>query len=316
LQFRAGRKETISVGMKKPPRTPVGPEDSSSQVPRAGISRRRPPIAADRAMERHLRALTRRPGDARILSRLPDAVVSFDRDWRFVFVNKQVERNHQLPASDFLGRVVWEMFPEAKELESYRQYLAALESQDEVSYDEYVPLLGRWFEQRLFPSPEGLTVIARDVTQWRETESERARLSRELAQIAGHGRRGLAADVRARAMSGSMPAATAAGINPLRTFSTLFPRPGRRATLVARIRESGAFEAAVRDAAALSVELQAADDPTGPVVITALWRDAADYARWQQHPERAAILAELDEHLEEMCIERYEVVRRAAANPG
>jgi len=292
--------------MKKPPRRPgePGPEDLPKQAPRAGISRRRAPIAADRAIERHLRAVSRRPGESKILSRLPDAVVSFDRDWRYVFMNKQAELNHQVSASEFLGKVVWELFPEGKELESHERYLRAMERQEESVYEEYVPFMGRWFEQRLFPNPDGLTVIARDITDWREVRLERIKLANALAEI------------QARAVKTSetpaapVPAPPRAA-NPLRTFSTFFPRPGARDALVAQFRASEVFAAAVRDTSALSVELQTSDDPGGPVVVTALWSSAADYERWALHPARALILAELDAYIEEMCVERYEVVRRA-----
>lgn len=292
--------------MKKPPRRPgePGPEDLPKHAPRAGISRRRAPIAADRAIERHLRAVSRRPGESKILSRLPDAVVSFDRDWRYVFMNRQAELNHRTSASEFLGKVVWELFPGGKQLESYRRYLTAMERQEETVYEEYVPILGRWFEQRLFPNPDGLTVIARDITDWREVRLERIKLANALAEI--QARAGNASETPAEPAPARQSAA-----NPLRTFATLFPRPGTRDALVAQIRASESFAAAVRDTSALSVELQTSGDPGGPVVVTALWSSAADYERWEQHPERITILAELDEYIEEMCVERYEVVRRA-----
>jgi len=237
-------------------------------------------------------------------------VVSFDREWRYVFMNRQAELNHQRPASDFLGRVVWEMFPEGKELESYRRYHEAIARQEESAFEEYVPMIGRWFEQRLFPSSDGLTVIARDVTDWRAIRLERTKLASALAEIQSGGAatpEAVAGDV----VSGASPAAIDATPNPLRTFTTFFPHPGARDALVAYFRESNAFLAAVRDTGAFSVEIQAADDPRGPVVITALWRSGADYARWERHPARAEILAALHAHVEEMCVEKYEVVRRA-----
>jgi PAS domain S-box-containing protein len=284
--------------MKKRDGSPTG-IDGPDAAPRAGISRRREPIAADRAIARHLRSLSRRPGDAKILSRMPDAVVSFDREWRYVFMNRQAELNHNSTAAEFLGHVVWEKFPEGKELESYQRYLTAMERQEEAVYEEYVPMIGRWFEQRLFPTPDGLTVIARDITDWREVRRERSELVSALAQL--HAER----PDEDRALPDVQGAA------PLRTFTTFVPRAGARAVLLRRMRESAAVFAAVGDGRALSVEVQASSDPDGPIVITALWRSADDYARWQLHPQRTAVLADLAELIEEIRIERYEVVRRA-----
>jgi hypothetical protein len=290
-----------NVRMKKRDGSPTG-IDGPDAAPRAGISRRRAPIAADRAMERHLRSLSRRPGDAKILSRMPDAVVSFDREWRYVFMNRQAELNHRSSAVEFLGHVVWEKFPEGKELESYQRYLTAMASQQEAVYEEYVPMIGRWFEQRLFPTPDGLTVIARDITDWREVQRERSELVSALAQL--HAQRP-DEDHELREVRGPQP---------LRTITTFVPRAGARAVLLRRMRESASLFAAVGDARALSVEVQASSDPAGPIVITALWRSAADYARWQQHRQRADVLADLSELIEEMRVEKYEVVRRAMRN--
>lgn len=295
--------------MKKPPRDPEAPGEEPDETPktRAGVSHRRPPIAADRAIARHLRAVSRRPAVTRILSRLPDAVVSFDRDWRYVYMNRQAELNHQQPASDFLGHIVWDLFPEGRDLHSFQHYHRAMESQEESVFEEYVPMLGRWFEQRLFPTEQGLTVIARDISEWREIQLERSKLAAKLAEL-----RTQAEDARPSAAPAPPDDADRSEGEscPLRTFATFFPKYGCRASLVELLSEHTAFTTIVRDAGALSLEIQQADDPGGPVVITVLWRSAADYARWQTNPVRGEILILLEQYVDEICIEKYEVVRR------
>jgi hypothetical protein len=272
-----------------------------SIAPRAGISRRRPPIAVDRAIERHLRTISKRPGALQILSRLADAVVSFDVEWRYVYLNRQAELNHKRPVGELLGQVVWDVFVEGRQLETYQRYLRAMERQEEDVFEEYMPMFGRWFEQRLLPSPTGLTVVARDITEWREIEVERTRLARALAAVQAG-----APEVPIRSET-----APAVG-NPIRTFTTFFARAGRRTELVDRFRHSDMFLTAAQNAGALTIELQIADDPAGPIVITALWRSAADYERWVALPIRAELLAPLEPLIEEICVEKYEVVKRAS----
>jgi len=282
-------------------------DQSCPDEPHAGISRRRPPIAADRAIERHrLRAISRRPGVTQILSRLDDAVVTFDREWRYVYMNRQAELNHQRPIAELLGQVVWEVFVEGRELETYQRYHRAMERQEEDVFDDYLPMFGRWFEQKLLPNPEGLTVIARDITQWREIERERVHLASALAAV----RAGLVP----RALPDPPPRDGAPG-NPLRTFTTFFARPGKRAELAERFRHSDTFLTAAQNAGAIAIELQIADDPTGPLVVTAMWRSVADHDRWLALPTRSEVLAHLDTLVEEICVEKYEVVRSATARP-
>ena len=166
-------------------------------------------------------------------------------------------------------------------------------------------MFGRWFEQRLLPNPDGLTVIARDITEWREVESERTRLAHALAAV------------RAGAPEVPLPIrreAEPAGGNPVRTFTTFFARAGKRTELAERFRHSDIFSTAAQNAGALTIEFQIADDPSGPLVVTALWRSVADYERWLALPVRAELLAVLEPLVEEICVEKYEVVRRASSS--
>jgi len=261
-------------------------------------------------MERQrLRTVARQPGVTQILRRLPDAVVTFDTQWRYVFMNKQAERNHGTSAREFLGRCVWDVFPEGVDLESYRRYLLAMERQEEDSFEEYLPMFGRWFEQRLFPSPDGLTVIARDITDW---------------QILPGGEVGRPTPARAAGAEGGAeaeapsaePAAIPVDANPLRTFTTFFARPGCREELAARFRDADEFVLDVQEAGAIAVELQISDDPTGPLVATALWPNAEAYERWTKLDTRTAVLESIEPLVEEVVTDRYEVVRRAVATRG
>ena len=275
------------------------PPDDRDDGPRAGITRRRAPSAADRAMERQrLRTVSRQPGVSQILRRLPDAVVTFDPQWRYVFMNKQAERNHGCSAREFLGRCVWDVFPEGRDLESYRRYMLAMERQEEDSFEEYLPMFGRWFEQRLFPSLDGLTVIARDITDW------------QVVPGSAEGR----APVRAVAPAAAPEVPEAPedpAENPLRIFTTFFARPECREELVARFRESEPLLSLLEEAGALATELQISDDPTGPLVVTALWPNAEVHARWLTLAVRGELLQNIAHLVEEVCVEKYQVVRRS-----
>lgn len=283
-------------------RVPLSCQASDDDEPRAGITRRRAPSAADRAMERQrLRTVARQPGVSQILRRLPDAVVTFDPQWRYVFMNRQAERNHGCSAREFLGKCVWDVFPEGVGLESYRRYMLSMERQEEDSFEEYLPMFGRWFEQRLFPSPDGLTVIARDITDW------------QIVPVAEGLRVPASPPVRApeRALAVAPGFGDPSGENPLRTFTTFFARQDCRPELVARFRDSDEFLSAVEDAGALTVELQISDDPTGPLVVTALWPNAKVYDHWTRLEARTAVLDSLAPLVEEVCVEKYQVVRRS-----
>lgn len=264
-------------------------------------------------MQRHqLRAVSRAPGSG-FLHRLPDAVVTFDLEWRYVFMNRQAEINHKCRPGELLGRCVWDVFPEGRELETYRRYVQAMETQQEDVFDEYLPMFGRWYEQHLFPTPQGLTVVARDITDWIELREARERLAQTVAELQASVRVDLGVAAPRAIVREPAVEADADEDRPLRIIATMFPKPGRRDEMIERFR-NGPNLPAMRDSGVLSAEFQVADDPNGPLVLTFLWESAAKYAGWTSHPQRIDALDRVAELAEEVCIERYEVVRLVTAD--
>ena len=114
-----------------------------------------------------------------ILTSMSAALCAYDSEWRFVYLNPQGAAFLQRAAEELLGRVVWDVWPEARGSQTWELYHRAQRLQTTLRFEQQEPMLGRWFEQHLFPSPEGLTVWARDVT---EERAERARHERRVAE--------------------------------------------------------------------------------------------------------------------------------------
>jgi heme-degrading monooxygenase HmoA len=79
----------------------------------------------------------------------------------------------------------------------------------------------------------------------------------------------------------------------VRTVLYVDPREGDHQAVVEYYRRSGILERAAEVEGFVSSELQVRADGIGPVLVTALWRDAAAYDRWLEHPARAGAAAEL-----------------------
>jgi PAS domain S-box-containing protein len=70
-----------------------------------------------------------------------------------------------------LGKVIWDVFPRAAESELHPQFTKALTEMVPLHFDlesKIVP--GSWFEAHVYPSPAGLSVYLRDITQRKSTE--------------------------------------------------------------------------------------------------------------------------------------------------
>ncbi|CAN5179564.1 hypothetical protein BH23GEM2_BH23GEM2_18430 [soil metagenome] len=109
----------------------------------------------------------------KVLSSLTDAVCVFDRAWRAVYVNPaaaDVLRTLGKDPERFIGRVLWDELPEllgtAFETESKR----AGREERVVEYEEFMPAIGRWLENRVVPSPERITTFSRDIYDRRRAQ--------------------------------------------------------------------------------------------------------------------------------------------------
>jgi quinol monooxygenase YgiN len=83
--------------------------------------------------------------------------------------------------------------------------------------------------------------------------------------------------------------------------SLLFMRPleGRRDELIDLFERLGVPERALQQEGCLSVELQVAQEPSEPVLVTALWSDRDAYDGWLSNPWRERAGGELEALLTE-----------------
>ena len=126
---------------------------------------------------------------AAIFDRVSDAFLALDRGWCFTYLNAQAERVLDRTADELVGESIWEAFPGAVGSTFEAEYERAMESQETVSFEEYYPPLGTWFEVRAYPSQTGLSVYFRDVSERKANErrlEERTRQFETFGDILAH----------------------------------------------------------------------------------------------------------------------------------
>lgn len=105
------------------------------------------------------------------LARINDGIISIDRQWRFTYVNPAALKMFGQDAdTSLVGRVFWDIFPEAHGGQWHQATLHALEH-DIAGRVEFRNLSrGVWIEARIHPSRDGTTHFFTDITARRQAE--------------------------------------------------------------------------------------------------------------------------------------------------
>lgn len=136
------------------------------------------------------------------LESMTDAFVSLDTNWRYTFMNQSAGKIFARDPKQLIGKHIWTEFPEGIGQPFHLAYEKAMTEQRFIWMEEYYPPYDRWFENRIYPSAEGISIFFHDITdrkkleiQLNETnlrlqeladylqtsiEEERARISREI----------------------------------------------------------------------------------------------------------------------------------------
>ncbi|SFJ12036.1 PAS domain S-box-containing protein/diguanylate cyclase (GGDEF) domain-containing protein [Paenibacillus sp. UNC496MF] len=112
-----------------------------------------------------------------VLESITDAFMAFDNDGTLAYVNGEAERMLGQDRSAVLGRPLREAFPEAAEAALADGFRKAADERTPVSAEAFLPRLNAWYEMRIYPSREGLSVYFQDVSSRKELE-QAARESR------------------------------------------------------------------------------------------------------------------------------------------
>ena len=105
-----------------------------------------------------------------VLASISDAFSALDRQWRYTYVNDKVAELAGWPKEKMLGRVIWEIFPDAVGTE-FQEHCERVMRTGEPSYGEffYAPW-NRWLETRIYPAKDGIIIFRADITERRKQE--------------------------------------------------------------------------------------------------------------------------------------------------
>ncbi len=108
----------------------------------------------------------------KIIERVSDGFIAFDKELRYVFVNDSacvfLRRNKE----ELIGNHLLDVFPESLQLPFIQKYHEAIRTGITMQWEEYLPPYKRWFFNVIYPSENGLSVFFKDITERKKYEDD------------------------------------------------------------------------------------------------------------------------------------------------
>jgi len=117
-----------------------------------------------RAEQESRRAAQAAERTERILESITDAFTVLDHEWTITYMNERAATMVGGKPADYIGRNLWEALPAMVGSPFEHAYRRAVAGEYAARVTGYYPPRDSWIEATAYPSLEGLTVVAQDVT--------------------------------------------------------------------------------------------------------------------------------------------------------
>lgn len=112
-----------------------------------------------------------------IVESITDGFAAVDKEWRFIYLNK----NHILPTNkspdQLLGKKIWDVFPNTIDTVIYKEFHRAMTERIPIQFETPSVYKDMIYEIMVYPFADGICGYFKDITEKKKYESEMKRLS-------------------------------------------------------------------------------------------------------------------------------------------
>ncbi|XFO68651.1 Adaptive-response sensory-kinase SasA [Sporomusa silvacetica DSM 10669] len=118
-----------------------------------------------------------------IIENIGIPIYTYDKNWRLSYINSAAEVLWGYSREELLGKVIWDIFPEAIGNRLDHEYHKAISERKEVCFETFATIQKKWLEIRACPVEDGLIVYAQDIDEKKKAQSEIKSWTRQLNQL-------------------------------------------------------------------------------------------------------------------------------------
>jgi len=107
-----------------------------------------------------------------LIEHISDGFVALDAQMNYIYVNQRAGEILGRRPEDLIGKNYWVEFPEARGTPFADAYLHALESQTPILFEDYYAPWDRWFENRIYPSRGGISILFTEITERKKMDEQ------------------------------------------------------------------------------------------------------------------------------------------------
>jgi PAS domain S-box-containing protein len=100
-----------------------------------------------------------------VFERITDAFIALDNNWKYTYVNKKAAEMHHRPIEALIGRNIWEEYPDLIDEPFFDTLHLAKKTGEPQRAELYYTKTDKWFEDLIYPSPDGISVYYHDITE-------------------------------------------------------------------------------------------------------------------------------------------------------
>lgn len=116
-----------------------------------------------------------------VMLNLTAGFVLLNRQWQYLYVNHQTEQFFGKSKEDLLGHTLWDIFPDIRGTTLERDLRTAMDTSQSALIEFFYSPHNRWYENHVYPHPDGLSIFSNDITSRKRLEQDREQ-ALELAQ--------------------------------------------------------------------------------------------------------------------------------------